>query len=84
MKESSHHQIYLAPLRGVTDSIFRNVFEQYFGTFDYLLTPFIPTVKGDIVNPSHLRDVAVERNDVKRVIPQIIGNDPAQFVVLAN
>jgi tRNA-dihydrouridine synthase len=84
MKESSDHQIYLAPLLGVTDSIFRNVFEQYFGKFDYLLTPFIPTVKGDIVNPSHLRDVAVDRNDLDRVIPQIIGNDPAQFVVLAN
>jgi tRNA-dihydrouridine synthase len=77
-------QIYLAPLLGVTDSIFRNVFEQYFGKFDYLLTPFIPTVKGDIVNPSHLRDVAVDRNDLNRVIPQIIGNDPAQFLVLAN
>jgi tRNA-dihydrouridine synthase len=78
------HQIYLAPLRGVTDSIFRNVFETYFGKFDYLLTPFIPTVKGTVVNPSHLRDVAIDRNDRARVIPQIIGNDPAQFQVLAN
>lgn len=84
MNASCNDQIYLAPLRGVTDSIFRNVFEQYFGKFDYLLTPFIPTVKGDIVNPSHIRDVAVGRNDLNRVIPQIIGNDPAQFAVLAN
>jgi tRNA-dihydrouridine synthase len=84
MSESSDHQIYLAPLLGVTDSIFRNIFEKYFGKFDYLLTPFIPTVKGDIVNPSHIRDVAVDRNDLNRVIPQIIGNDPAQFLILAN
>jgi tRNA-dihydrouridine synthase len=84
MSVSSDHQIYLAPLLGVTDSIFRNVFEKYFGKFDYLLTPFIPTVKGDIVNPSHIRDVAVDRNDLNRVIPQIIGNDPNQFLVLAN
>ncbi len=84
MNSTRNDQIYLAPLLGVTDSIFRNVFEQYFGNFDYLLTPFIPTVKGDIVNPSHIRDVAVDRNDVNRVIPQIIGNDPVQFIVLAN
>jgi tRNA-dihydrouridine synthase len=60
------------------------VFETYFGKFDYLLTPFIPTVKGTVVNPSHIRDVAIDRNDRARVIPQIIGNDPAQFLVLAN
>lgn len=80
----NRHKIYLAPLRGVTDSIFRNVFEKHFGKFDYLLTPFIPTVKGTVVNPSHIRDVLPEKNDCARVIPQIIGNDPAQFIILAN
>lgn len=80
----NQHKIYLAPLRGVTDSIFRNVFEHYFGKFDFLLTPFIPTVKGTIVNPSHIRDVLPEKNDCTRIIPQIIGNDPTQFLILAH
>jgi len=75
--------LYCAPIRGVTDYIFRNIFEKYFGRFDFLLTPFIPTVRGRIINPSHLRDVQKEHNDLSRVIPQIIGNNASQFIVLA-
>jgi tRNA-dihydrouridine synthase B len=74
---------YLAPLRGVTDHIFRNAFETHFGRFDYLLTPFIPTVKGTIVNPSHIKDIALEHNDPARVIPQIIGNNADDIIMLA-
>jgi tRNA-dihydrouridine synthase B len=75
---------YLAPLRGVTDNIFRNAFENHFGKFDFLLAPFIPTVKGSYVNPSHVRDVDPEHNDTNRVIPQIIGNDATDIITLAN
>lgn len=74
---------YLAPLRGVTDHIFRNTFEKYFGSFDYLLAPFIPTVKGNIVNPSVIRDISPDYNDTRRLIPQIIGNDAQAIIVLA-
>jgi tRNA-dihydrouridine synthase len=77
-------QFYLAPLRGITDSIYRNAFENHFGRFDYLLAPFIPTVKGSFVNPSHVRDIDPAHNDTNRVIPQIIGNDPTDIVTLAN
>jgi tRNA-dihydrouridine synthase len=75
---------YLAPLRGITDYLFRNTFETYFGKFDYLLTPFIPTLKGTIANTSHCRDITPAYNDTKRVIPQIIGNDSKDIAALAN
>jgi tRNA-dihydrouridine synthase len=81
---TTNDYIYLAPLRGVTDRIFRNTFEKHFGKFDFLLAPFTPTVKGTFVNPSHIRDLSVEHNDCKRVIPQIIGNMPDDIFVLAN
>lgn len=81
---NSQPRFYLAPLRGVTDYIFRNTFEKYFGKFDYLLTPFIPTVKGSTVNIHHIRDILPNYNDVERVIPQIIGNDSADIITLAN
>jgi tRNA-dihydrouridine synthase B len=79
----SRNIFYLAPLRGVTDHIFRNAFETHFGRFDYLLTPFIPTVKGIVVNPSHIKDIALEHNDPERIIPQIIGNNPDDIIMLA-
>ena len=74
--------LYLAPLRGVTDCIFRTAFERYFGPFDYQLAPFITTVKGKEVTASHMKDVAGDENDRNRLIPQILGNDPADLLLL--
>lgn len=76
-------KFYLAPLRGVTDVIFRSAFERYFGKIDYLLTPFITTVKGKEVALRHLKDIVGSENDRKRVIPQIIGNNPDDLLLLA-
>jgi tRNA-dihydrouridine synthase len=81
---TSDHIFYLAPIRGITDHIFRNSFEKFFARFDFQVTPFIPTVKGSFVNPSILRDINPCHNDIKRVIPQIIGNNPQEIRVLAN
>ena len=80
---SMPQKFYLAPLRGVTDGIFRTAFERYFGKFDYLLTPFITTVKGKEVAARHLKDIAGTENDRNRVIPQVIGNDPDDLLLLA-
>jgi tRNA-dihydrouridine synthase B len=77
------HQFYLAPLRGVTDTIFRTVFESCFGCFDYLLTPFLTTVKGKEVAPSHLKDITGIANDRQRVVPQMLGNDADDLLLLA-
>jgi tRNA-dihydrouridine synthase B len=77
------HIIYLAPLRGVTDRIFRKAFERYFGRFDYLVAPFITTVKGREVAASHIKDVDGDHNDRLRLIPQILGNDPDDFLLMA-
>ena len=82
--ENSKNLFYLAPLRGVTDHIFRNTYERYFAKFDYLLAPFITKVRGTTVNPSHLRDISPDKNDSDRVIPQIIGNNADEFLVLAS
>lgn len=81
---TSDHIFYLAPIRGITDHIFRNTFEKFFARFDFLVTPFIPTVKGNFVNPSILRDIDPCHNDITRVIPQIIGNNPQEIRILAN
>lgn len=81
---SVQQSFYLAPLRGITDNIFRNSFENHFGKFSLLLAPFIPSVKGTSVCDSHVKDILPDRNDCTRLVPQIIGNDPEQFLVLAS
>jgi tRNA-dihydrouridine synthase len=73
----------MAPLRGVTDYIFRNVFTDFFGGFDTAMAPFVPTVRGKIVKQSYIRDILPENNAKLMLIPQLIGKNPEEFVVLA-
>ena len=76
-------KLYLAPLRGFTDYIYRNTFSEHFGGFDGALAPFIPTVAADRFKSSHLKDVLPENNLSLPVVPQIISNLPEDFINLA-
>ena len=48
------------------------------------MAPFITSVKGNKVNLSHIRDVDPKHNDTARLIPQILGTDPHDFLLLAS
>lgn len=63
----------LAPLHGVTNYIFRNVYFKYFGWIDYAVTPFIAAVK-KLEGTKHVKDILPENNRFKNIIPQIMGN----------
>jgi tRNA-dihydrouridine synthase B len=76
-------KLYLAPLQGFTDHIFRNTFSRHFNGFDAAVTPFISTTETSRAKPSHLTDVLPENNPAMPIVPQIIGNNPAHFVPLA-
>jgi len=76
-------KLYLAPLRGFTDYIYRNSFSRHFDGFDAAVTPFIPTLKAIRVKPSHLKDVLPENNPAMSIVPQIIGNNHENFIPLA-
>jgi tRNA-dihydrouridine synthase B len=76
-------KLYLAPLRGFTDYIYRNAFSRHFSGFDAAVTPFIPSVETIRAKPSHLKDVLPENNASMPIIPQIISNDPGHFIHLA-
>jgi len=76
--------LYLAPLRGITDYTFRTVYAAHFPGFDCAVAPFISSVKGKTIKRSHIRDIVPENNARLPVVPQIIGNNPNEFIVLAN
>lgn len=76
-------KLYLAPLRGFTDCIYRNTFSRHFDGFDAAVTPFIPTLKTIRAKPSHLKDVLPENNSAMPIVPQIIGNNHDNFIPLA-
>lgn len=76
--------IYLAPIQGITDRIFRNVFPKHFGGVDCAMAPFISTSKRKKVETVILRELEPAANTGLPVIPQILSNDPEDFIPLAD
>jgi len=77
-------RLILAPLRGFTDAVFRNAFQRHFQGVDEAVAPFVTSIKGRRIKPSHLRDLAPADNRAMSVVPQILSNNPDEFLCLAN
>ena len=76
-------KLYLAPLRGFTDAIYRSTFARYFTGIDLAVAPFIPTHNVDRIKPSLLRDILPQHNLAMPVIPQILSKEADDFIFLA-
>ncbi len=76
-------KIYLAPLRGFTTFVFRNVFSRFFRGTDLAVAPFISTVSSRCIKNSLLQDILPENNPEMPVIPQIISKDAEDFIAMA-
>ncbi|NNG01105.1 MAG: tRNA-dihydrouridine synthase family protein [Desulfobacteraceae bacterium] len=77
-------KLYMAPLKGVTDHIFRNTFARHFGGFHGAMAPFIATSGAHRIRRKYLKDVWPENNRELPVIPQILSKSPEAFIRLAN
>ncbi|MCF8069687.1 MAG: tRNA-dihydrouridine synthase family protein [Desulfobacterales bacterium] len=78
------HKLYLAPLKGFTDHVFRNVFSEHFGGFDVAVAPFISSKSDTKIKRNYVKDVLPENNTGMPVIPQILSKTAEDFVFLAN
>lgn len=76
--------ICLAPLQGVTDRIYRNLFPVYFQGVDYAIAPFVPATKKMKPDYPALRELSLDRNTGMTVIPQIMASQPGDFIRIAN
>lgn len=72
-------QIYLAPLQGLTDSIFRESFSQHIGQFDKTFSPFIRVQHGEFYRPNQCKDILPAQNTFQKPVPQFLGNDIDSF-----
>ena len=82
--EMQTHCLYMAPLRGITDHLFRTLFTDHFGGFDLAVAPFISSKRDNVIKPKYIRDVLPENNLRLPVIPQILSKSAREFSVLAN
>jgi tRNA-dihydrouridine synthase B len=76
--------IYLAPLQGMTDRIYRNLFPVYFKGVDLAIAPFISSSKKMKPMNNLLREFHPDKNTGIPSIPQIMSSDPDDFTKLAN
>mgnify|MGYP000113342597 CR=1 FL=1 len=73
-------RLILGPLRGITHFTFRNVFTEHFSGFDTAMAPFIPSTRGNKASIRHFRDILPENNCQLKIIPQLLGKDPDDFI----
>ncbi|MFY9243899.1 MAG: tRNA-dihydrouridine synthase family protein [Polaribacter sp.] len=68
------------PLQGFTDFRFRNAFQHYFGGIDTFYAPYI-RLNGKLkIKQSYQNDLQLENNSTLNVIPQVMTNDPDEFL----
>lgn len=77
------YQLCLAPLKGVTDVLFRNTYAEFFNGIDWAMAPFLSTPKGPRIKPSFLKDVLPENNRKMPIIPQVMSKKAENFLPLA-
>jgi tRNA-dihydrouridine synthase B len=82
-KTARTQPILMAPLRGVTDAIFRSTYADHFDGVDLAVTPFITTHAGRRIRPSHVHDLRPEDNRNLPAIPQLLTKSAPDFIHLA-
>ena len=73
----------LAPIRGVTNYIYRNAIEQNFGGIDSALAPYIVTKESNELNKRQLTDLDIRKN-ILPTTAQILTKESSQFLYAAN
>ena len=66
--------LVLAPVRGITDAVYRGAFARCFGGFDCAVAPFIQLKQGQTLRTAELRQVAPVENKGLWTIPQVLTN----------
>ncbi len=74
-------KFYLAPMEGITGYIYRNAHATYFKGVDKYFTPFISTTQHGKLTSRELNDILPEHNEGINVVPQILSNNAADFMI---
>lgn len=76
-------KIYLAPLEGITGYIFRNTFNEIFGSADKYFAPFISPSEKCPMTDRERKDLLPENNSGIDLVPQILTCRPEHFIEAA-
>ena len=71
--------VYLAPLEGVTDAVFRQTHHACFGGVSKYFIPFVSPTQNLVFTSRDLSSVAPEHNIGVPAVPQLLAKDAALF-----
>ncbi len=75
---------YMAPIRGITEADFRNIFHHHFGGCDAAIAPFINPQRFANFKEKHLTDLLPKNNPLLPVVPQLLHTDADDFLALSD
>lgn len=76
-------ELIIAPMKGFTDTVFRNVYSSFFKGIDRAVGPFISPWKGGKIKPAQLSELSPSLNTAIPVVPQILANIVEDFLSAA-
>ncbi len=77
-------QYYLAPMEGVTDSVYRQIYHRMFVPFDRYYMPFLTPTADRLITARQRRELDPARNAGLDAVPQLLTNDPELFLWAAD
>jgi tRNA-dihydrouridine synthase len=73
-------KLFLAPLQGLTNYYYRNIYQDLFEGIDLYYAPFITTSTSFKIGQSAFKDILPENNNnIDIVVPQLLSNDGEGF-----
>lgn len=72
-------KLHLAPIQGMTNAYYRNLYNDIFGGIDQYYAPFVSTTDVRKVGKNVFKDLMPDINTVDVLIPQILGNNGEDF-----
>ncbi len=76
-------KLSLAPFRGITLKAYRTAFAGNFEGFDLFYAPFVSGTGRNRIKPSTISDLLNENESSIPCVPQYLGNDPGEMLLLA-
>ena len=77
-------KLYLAPLEGVTDSIYRKTLIEFYGGVDKVYTPFLSPNSTYKFTTREFKDIDPTKNDIELTVPQLLTNNHEHFLWAAS
>ncbi|WP_297092101.1 tRNA-dihydrouridine synthase family protein [uncultured Draconibacterium sp.] len=74
--------IYLAPLQGFTDFVYRAAHAAVFNSIDAYFIPYI-SLKHNKILPKYFREISPQNNRQMRVVPQVLAKDGNELALMA-